>query len=212
MSDERKAVFIGDGATGKSALLMTHCEKRFPMEYVPTVFETHNINIAYRPDSSKQCALSLWDTAGQEEYDRLRPLSYPDANVIVICFKLAGATARHSYNSVMNKWWPEARHFCPKTPLVLVGTQCDVRDEYERMPEDQARALGDREMIVIDPEEGESMRRAIKAAMYIETSAKTMTPEELEGVFQKIASVAMGEDKSGVAQLLRKPAKHCIIM
>ncbi|KAJ3367932.1 hypothetical protein GGF31_006991 [Allomyces arbusculus] len=212
MSDQRKAVFIGDGATGKTALLMTHCEKHFPAEYVPTVFETHNIIIAYRPDSTKQCSMSLWDTAGQEEYDRLRPLSYPDANVIVICFKLAGATARHSYNSVLNKWWPEARHFCPKTPLVLIGTQSDVRDECATSEQYLALPLEEQQSLVIDPEEGESLRRAIKAAMYIETSAKTMTECELQGVFKKIATVAMGEDKSGVAQLLRKPAKHCIIM
>ena len=36
----------------------------------------------------KHVELALWDTAGQEDYDRLRPLSYPDSHVILICFAI----------------------------------------------------------------------------------------------------------------------------
>ncbi len=36
----------------------------------------------------KLVELALWDTAGQEEYDRLRPLSYPESNVILIVFSV----------------------------------------------------------------------------------------------------------------------------
>ncbi|KNE72621.1 hypothetical protein AMAG_20484 [Allomyces macrogynus ATCC 38327] len=96
--------------------------------------------------------------------------------------------------------------------MVLVGLQRDLRDIYEQSPDYAKMTADDRHLLVIEPEEGEVLRRTMKASAYIETSAKTMTLDEIETVFSKIAAVAMGEDKSSVAQLLKKPAKHCIIM
>jgi len=67
---------------------------------------------------------ALWDTAGQEDYEQLRPLSYPNTDVIVICFSIDN---RDSLANVSLKWVPEVRHFCPRTPIVLVGTKTDLR-------------------------------------------------------------------------------------
>lgn len=54
--------------------------------YVPTVFENYVTLVPL--DGGKIVELALWDTAGQEEYDRLRPLSYPESNVILIVFSI----------------------------------------------------------------------------------------------------------------------------
>ncbi len=53
--------------------------------YVPTMFENYVTDVEV---DGKHVELALWDTAGQEDYDRLRPLSYPDSHVILICFAI----------------------------------------------------------------------------------------------------------------------------
>ena len=57
---------------------------------------THKLH----PSSGKTVELALWDTAGQEEYDRLRPLSYPETDVLFVCFAV---DSPHSLENVLDK-------------------------------------------------------------------------------------------------------------
>ena len=67
-----------------------------------------------------QVELALWDTAGQEDYDRLRPLSSPDTDVILMCFSI---DSPDSLENIPEKWTPEVKHFCPNVPIILVGNK-----------------------------------------------------------------------------------------
>ncbi|RUS77922.1 hypothetical protein EGW08_014318 [Elysia chlorotica] len=80
-----KCVVVGDGAVGKTCLLTSFCENTFPEDYVPTIFDNTTVDV--RVDN-KDVTLGLWDTAGQEDYDRLRPLSYPGADVFLLCYAI----------------------------------------------------------------------------------------------------------------------------
>ncbi|KAJ1498683.1 hypothetical protein HMI55_004802, partial [Coelomomyces lativittatus] len=64
-------------------------------KYVPTVFENYVADIDV---DGKRVELALWDTAGQEDYDRLRPLSYPDSHVILICFAIDSPDSLENVN------------------------------------------------------------------------------------------------------------------
>lgn len=73
----------------------------------------------------KAVSLGLWDTAGQEDFARLRPLSYPDSDVFIVAFSLVSPA---SLKSVHTKWLPEIKAFSNR-PIILVGTKLDLRSE-----------------------------------------------------------------------------------
>ncbi|KAI9808099.1 MAG: hypothetical protein M1825_004556 [Sarcosagium campestre] len=120
----KKIVVVGDGGCGKTCLLISYSQGIFPDKYVPTVFENYFTNTIH-PATGKTVELALWDTAGQEEYDRLRPLSYPETDILLVCFAI---DCPNSLENVVDKWYPEVTHFCPGIPLVLVGTKSDLRN------------------------------------------------------------------------------------
>ncbi|XP_073094134.1 uncharacterized protein [Manis javanica] len=80
-----KCVVVGDGAVGKTCLLMSYANDAFPEEYVPTVFDHYAVSVTV---GGKQYLLGPYDTARQEDYDRLRPLSHPMTDVFLICFSV----------------------------------------------------------------------------------------------------------------------------
>ena len=121
--------------------------------------------------------LGLFDTAGQEDYDRLRPLSYPQTDVFLVCFSV---TSPASFENVREKWFPEVHHHCPGVPCLIVGTQTDLRDDPS-----VREKLGKQKMSPVKKEDGERMAKELGAVKYVECSA--LTQYKLKDVFDEVS-------------------------
>ncbi|NP_001076273.1 ras homolog family member Ga isoform X1 [Danio rerio] len=171
-----KCVVVGDGAVGKTCLLISFTTNAFPKEYVPTVFDNYSAQVLV---DSKTVSLNLWDTAGQEEYDRLRTLSYPQTNIFIICFSV---TSPPSFENVKLKWHPEVFEHCPNVPILLVGTKKDLRDDPEEL-----KKLKEKGLSVVSQQQGTALARQIHARKYMECSA--LSQDGVKEVFTEAARI-----------------------
>jgi small GTP-binding protein len=177
-----KCVVVGDGAVGKTCLLISYTTDAFPGDYIPTVFDNYSANVMV---DNKPINLGLWDTAGQEDYDRLRPLSYPDTDVILMCFSI---DSPDSLENIPEKWTPEVRHFCPSVPIILVGNKKDLRGDHATI-----RELNKMKQSPVTYEEGAAMADKIGAYGYMECSARTK--EGVREVFELATKAALQTKK-----------------
>lgn len=118
-----KCVIVGDGAVGKTCMLYSYATNSFPQSYVPTIFDNYAVNVIV---NGNNYVLGLFDTAGQEDYDRLRSLAYYATDIFLLCFAVTNPS---SFENIKEKWYPEVTHFNPNTPCILVGTQSDRRND-----------------------------------------------------------------------------------
>jgi len=193
----RKLVMVGDGACGKTSLLYVFTKDEMPTSYVPTIFDNY---VADMEIENKQVELALFDTAGQEEYDQLRILMYPDADVIIICYSI---DSPDSLMNVVEKWAPEVKHFCPGVPIILCGNKKDLRNN-----EEVKLKLSDTKQVPVQIEDGIQAAHAIEASAMVECSALTKA-----GVMQLFETAAQSSLKKKTQKKNKKfKAGKCRIL
>jgi len=208
-----KCVVVGDGTVGKTCMLISYTTDSFPGEYVPTVFDNYSAPMVC---DGVPVSLGLWDTAGQEDYDRLRPLSYPQTDVtagqedydrlrplsypqtdvFLICFSVVSPS---SFENVTSKWCPEIKHHCADAPILLVGTKIDLREDKEAL-----QALADSGQSPIKREQGQKLSNKIRAVKYLECSA--LTQRGLKQVFDEAVRAVLRP------QPVRRRQRKCEIL
>uniref|UniRef100_A0A7N0U5H9 Uncharacterized protein n=1 Tax=Kalanchoe fedtschenkoi TaxID=63787 RepID=A0A7N0U5H9_KALFE len=192
-----KCVTVGDGAVGKTCMLISYTSNTFPTDYVPTVFDNFSANVVV---DGCPVNLGLWDTAGQEDYNRLRPLSYRGADVFLLVFSLV---SKASYDNIFKKWIPELRHYSPGVPIVLVGTKLDLRTDKHYL-EDHPSA------VPISTEQGEELRKLIGAAAYVECSSKTQ--QNVKAAFDAAINVVLKPPRKNKKKKKKKVHRTCSIL
>eukprot|EP01084_Bolivina_argentea_P295513 508789_1 len=218
-----KCVVVGDNGVGKTCMLISSCTESFPGEYCPMVFDNFSHSTIV---DGNLVQLGLWDTACGKDYDKLRPLKYPDTDVVLICFDVVN---RESFTNSQLVWHKEITHYLPTTSYILIGNKMDLLDieEFE-MPFVEKETINlliaglmyINNIIPTDiinlcfkyyynapilEKEGNEMAKTIGAEMYIQNSA--LTQEGLKNVFDEaIRAVLKGKPQK------KSKKKNCLVM
>ena len=180
-----KLVVVGDSTVGKTCLLIAYEIGTYPGEYIPSQLDNETVNIMV---DGKPISLALWDTPG-EEYgcDRLRPLSYPQTDVLLVCFSI---TDKSSLNRAKSNWIPEIQHYVPEVPFILVGNKSDLRNDQNMIDE-----LAEKGLNFVTEEEAQTIAKEVGAVKYCECSA--LTQEGLKYIFDEaVRAVIWANEKS----------------
>ena len=150
--------------------------------------------------------LGLFDTAGQEDYDRLRPLSYPQTDVFLVCYSVVSPSSFENVKEKVNfsiiqdltkkttltililQWVPEISHHCQKTPFLLVGTQIDLREDVATIDK-----LAKNKQKPLSNEAGEKLAKELRAVKYVECSALTQVRFSLYFSMRRKKSFTLGQ-------------------
>ncbi|XP_045164592.2 cell division control protein 42 homolog [Mercenaria mercenaria] len=154
-----KCVVLGDDNVGKTSMLMCYATNRFPSQHVPNVFDNYAGSVVL---SGKQYTLQMIDTTEQEDTDEARRQSYSGADVFIVCFSVVKP---ETLRNVKRRWIPEIRDLMGETPIILIGTQTDLRDDETVL--NKLKAKGEKP---ISARDATVVSRHIGAACYMESS------------------------------------------
>ncbi|XP_060095141.1 ras-related C3 botulinum toxin substrate 1-like [Heteronotia binoei] len=187
-----KCVIAGDSAVGKTCLLVRYKTNTFPREYWPMSFKDYSAQVMVNGTS---IVVQFWDLCVQDYNDRMRFLFYTETDIVLLCFSLVSPG---SLENVRTKWYPEVRHHCPNTPVILVGTKLDLRTD-----ERTTKQLKKMKLLPVTYQEGLDVAKIIGAVKYVECSA--LTREGLKMVFDEAIPAV-------VCALHVKERRNCLLL
>ncbi|XP_076313787.1 cell division control protein 42 homolog isoform X2 [Tachypleus tridentatus] len=185
-----KCVLVGDGAVGKTSLVVSYTTNGYPSEYIPTAFDNYSAVVTV---DNYPVRIQLCDTAGQDDFDSLRPLCYPHTHVFLLCFSVVSPT---SYHNVRERWLPEIRHNSPCATVILVGTQCDLRFDVKVLLE--LAQSGEQPVPV---HRAQRFAQDAGALAYLECSA--LTQENVKEVFDTAILAGLRNQSPGIVPWAR---------
>ncbi len=136
-----KLIIVGDGAVGKTSILVTYTTNCFPDIYSPTIFENFSKRVIVENQNPirkkkhqkrvyREIYLTIFDTAGQEGYENLRKISYDNVDIVILCFSIM---CHNSFTNILDIWWPEIKMQAPMAKIILVGTKKDLQNDSREL-------------------------------------------------------------------------------
>ena len=171
-------MLIGDDAAKKSEIISNYVLEKNVEVFVQIVFKNYHLSVEV---DGKPVKLIISNIVEEDGFDKMRPLFYGDADAFLVCFSIASFA---SFSNISDKWIPEIRHHCPKTPLILAGTECNLRNDEKTISD-----LKKTGKIPVEYEAGSQLAKEINASMYLECSA--VTNEGVKELFEELIRIAL---------------------
>eukprot|EP00455_Lapot_gusevi_P034823 TRINITY_DN3852_c0_g1_i5.p2 TRINITY_DN3852_c0_g1~~TRINITY_DN3852_c0_g1_i5.p2 ORF type:complete len:191 (-),score=16.10 TRINITY_DN3852_c0_g1_i5:459-1031(-) len=176
----------GDGAIGKTSLLITYSTGEFPVDYIPTVFDNYSVQ---RNIDGVEFFVGLWEFFPREGSDRLRPLAYPNTDVFLACFSVARP---HTLDLLVNSRIAEYRRHVPFAKILLVGLKSDLRHSTEHGS------------TCVSPEQAQAVVDSLNLEGYMECSA--LTRDNMNEMFERAIRIALRKPEQ------KKKKRECVIV
>jgi small GTP-binding protein len=173
-----KILLTGDNGCGKTCLLIRQTARAFPVEYIPTIFDSYEYQA--EAGAGRHVQVNLWDTKLVDHPDRLRVLSYPQTDVFLLCFSLADGP--QALVRAQTFWAEElAPHLEQSRGLILVGLKSELRDQ---------KGAEDDEADMVTTIEGRAAAARLGARSYRECSA--LIGEGVDELFAEAVEFGIG--------------------
>lgn len=157
-----KITICGDGCVGKTCVFLSYTQNTNSDQYVPTVFDVQQTMTMH---NNNPVSLVLCDSAGQEDYDELRKLIYPQTDVFLLCYAVNQPS---SFSNISSKWIHELRREQPGVPIILVGTKTDIRQDLVTIQQLKARNID-----LVTTQQGQELADSLGCEGFLECSALT---------------------------------------
>jgi len=185
-----KIIMLGDSAVGKSKMV----ERYLLQEYCPRTLSTYALTLfrhEYK-DEDKKYSIDFWDTAGQEQFNKLHSSYYYQANACIMAFDV---TRKITYKN-LQKWYSELRHYCPDIPVILVANKVDadpsvVKKRFNFGPDNQLP------FYFVSAAEGTNVVRVFNEAVKLAIKNKEEPTDE---VMAEIMALLRDDESSSVPE------------
>lgn len=149
--EQIKIVIVGDGSVGKTCLVSAYKDGSFEADHNRTILDAFDAKVKI---DNHEYQLSIIDTAGQHDFDRLRLISYPGTDIIIFCYDIAN---RESFEHIKSEWVVEVNKNCPTAKKFLVANKTDLRDNPDLAQNGT----------LLDSKEGIKLQKEINASQYM---------------------------------------------
>ena len=203
--DALKIIFLGEVAVGKTSLINIFIDPNFNKNISPTLSPSYLTKLVEY--ENKTFLLSIWDTAGQEQYRAMNKIFIKNSNIILFIYDITNKSSLKELS-----FWIKYVETCIGKDSAVYGVIGNKLDLFDK--EDEIKEKG-QEFEFVNTEEGKKFAEEI-GAEFLETSAALKAPG-LDNLINKLIGIYINKNwkikKSNSIQLdknqINKNKKCC---